>query len=61
MKNEIRFTLESKQSRNWHRRLETYLEQHRIMNGYQAVHTILQDTDWIKRVYCISRMELKKK
>ena len=49
MKNEIRFTL------------KTYLGQHRIMNGYQAVRTILQDTDWIKRVYCISRMELKKK
>lgn len=41
--------------RSWHRRLKTYLEQHRIMNGYQAVHTILQDTDWTKRVYCISR------
>ena len=38
---------------NWHRRLETYLEQYRIMNGYQAAHMILQDTDWIKRVYCI--------
>ena len=25
-------------NRNWHRRLETYLEQHRIMNGYQAAH-----------------------
>ena len=35
--------------RSWHRRLETYLEQHRIMNGYQAAHMILQDTDWIKR------------
>ena len=23
------------------------------MNGYQAAHMILQDTDWIKRVYCI--------
>ena len=42
---------------NWHRRLETYLEQYRIMNGYQAAHMILQDTDWIKRVYCISRRE----
>lgn len=59
MKNEIIFTLESKQRP--HRRLETYLGQHRIMNGYQAVHMILQDTDWTKRVYCISRMELKKK
>ena len=57
MKNEIRFTLESKQRP----KLETYLEQHRIMNGYQAAHMILQDTDWTKRVYCISRMELKKK
>ena len=37
---------------NWHRRLETYLEQHRIMNGYQAAHMILQDTDWTKR--CIA-------
>ena len=61
MKYEIRFTLESKQSQNWHRRLETYLGQHRIMNGYQAVHMILQDTDWTKRVYCISLMEQKKK
>ena len=52
---------EAYRDRNWHRRLETYLGQHRIMNGYQAVRTILQDTDWIKRVYCISRMELKKK
>lgn len=61
MKNEIRFTLESKQRPKLARRLETYLEQHRIMNGYQAAHMILQDTDWIKRGYCISRMELKKK
>ena len=36
---------------NWHRRLETYLEQHHIMNGYQAVHMILQDIDWTKRVH----------
>ena len=57
MKNEIRFTLESKQRP---RRLETYLEQHHILNGYQAVHMILQDTDWTKRVYCISRREQKK-
>lgn len=55
MKNEIRFTLEKSKDRSWHRRLETSLEQHHIMNGYQAVHTIFQDTDWIKRVYCISR------
>ena len=60
MKNEIRFTLKPKQRPNWHRRLETYLEQHRIMNGYQAAHMILQDTDWTKRVYCISRREQKK-
>ncbi len=61
MKNEIRFTLEPKQDQSWHGRLEIYLEQHRIMSGCQAVHTILQDTDWTKRAYCITRMEQKKK
>lgn len=55
MKNEIRFTLESKQRPKLAQEIETYLEQHRIMNGYQAAHMILQDTDWIKRVYCISQ------
>ena len=60
MKNEIRFTLKSKQRPKLAQEIGNILG-HRIMNGYQAVHTILQDTDWIKRVYCISRMELKKK
>ena len=57
MKNEIRFSLESKQRQKLAQEIETYLEQHRIMNGYQAVHMILQDTDWTKREYCISRRE----
>lgn len=57
MKNEIRFTLESKQRPKLAQEIGNYLEQHRIMNGYQAVHMILRDTDWTKRVYCISRRE----
>ena len=61
MKNEIIFTLESKQRPKLAQEIGNILGQHRIMNGYQAVHMILQDTDWIKRVYCISWMELKKK
>ena len=46
---------------SWRRRLEIYLEQHRIMNGCQAVHTIFQDIDWTKRAYCTSQMEQREK
>ena len=57
MKNEIRFTLESKQRPKLAREIGNILGTAHIMNGYQAVHMILQDTDWTKREYCISRME----
>ena len=40
---------EQRKDQNWRRRLEIYLEQHRIMSGCQVVHMILQDTDWTKR------------
>ena len=44
MKSDLHWNQSRDQS--WHRRLEIYLEQHRIMSGCQAVHTILQDIDW---------------
>ena len=63
MKNEIRFTLKSKQRPKLAQEIGNILgtAPHYERVPSQAVHTILQDTDWIKRGYCISRMELKKK
>ena len=61
MKNEIRFTLKSKQRPKLAQEIGNILGTAPHYERVQAVHTILQDTDWIKRGYCISRMELKKK
>ena len=61
MKNEIRFTLKSKQRPKLAQEIGNILGTAPYYERYQAVHMILQDTDWTKRGYCISRREQRKK
>lgn len=63
MKNEIRFTLKSRQRPKLAQEIGNILgtAPHYERVPSCAVHMILQDTDWTKRVYCISLMEQKKK
>ena len=62
MKNEIRFTLESKQRPKLAQEIGNILgtAPHYERVPSCAYDMILQDTDWTKRVYCISRREQKK-
>ena len=57
MKNEIRFTLELKQRPKLAQEIGNILG---TAPHYERVPSCAYDTDWTKRVYCISRREQKK-